>query len=320
MLIVEPEMEAPETCDTGSPAEVLLADGSTCLLGALGREQLAQLQWEQEQEFAAAILAAPAGSDERQAVVAQAYDTVCSILAALQSGRGEPLVMGFDRRYADLVCRLLANQFERRFHQPCLFEVGFGSGALLKEVRSRGFAVGGIEISSTMRDQCLRHLGERHADSLLLGDLRDVDATSLEPKPTLVFWNDVLEHLAPDEAADYVSAIYAMLPQGGELVTITPHWALRPSDVTVKYCPLRTEARGLHLKEYRLREVAELMHDCGFQRVATPLLVTKKRMLLSGSGMRRIKEVIEDQLEHLPVRLAHLACRGLGLSVTIATK
>ena len=83
----------------------------------------------------------------------------------------------------------------------------------------------------------------------------DVDVDSLAGRPTLIYWNDVFEHIPPDEIGDYLSHIHRLLAPGGTLVTITPHWLLRPMDVTGDFCPPRTVARGLHLKEYRLAEV-----------------------------------------------------------------
>ena len=62
-----------------------------------------------------------------------------------------------------------------------------------------------------------------------------------------------------------------MLAPGGQLVTITPNWHGRPSDVTAAICPPRTDAEGLHLKEYTLVEVSEMLRRAGFTRLATPL-------------------------------------------------
>ena len=64
--------------------------------------------------------------------------------------------------------------------------------------------------------------------SLLLGDLRSVDQKSLTNRPSLVYWNDVFEHICPDEISDYLEKIYSLLVPGGSLVTITPNWLLRP--------------------------------------------------------------------------------------------
>ena len=299
--------------------EVMLADGRWQSLEGLSVEQLQQLQWEQERMFAHAIRSLPKGSHDRALVTGQAYDTVCSILAALQPV-GEPLVMGFDARYGRLAVELLNQQINRGIGQPRFFEIGYGSGRMLKEVRDHGFQSSGIDISPTMRDRALDTLGEKFADRLLLGDLLSVSKDSLPGRPSLIYWNDVFEHICPDEIYDYLNKIYDLLMPGGQLVTITPNWLLRPSDVTSVFHPFRTEAAGLHLKEYRLAEVTTLLKQTGFRRVATPLAVSRKRIYQCGSGLRFGKQWIEPLLDKLPIRPAHLLCRGLGLSCTIATK
>ncbi len=315
------EVEEVPSGSTEEPSapEVMLADGQMLSLEGLSLEELHALQWEQEQKFARAIGSVPKGSQDRALVTGQAYDTICTILAAQQPGDA-PLVMGLDARYVRLVLDLLSEQVNRGMGQPRLFEIGYGSGLLLKEVRDYGYPVGGLEVSATMRDQALDLLGEKQADSLLLGDLRELDHKSLPGRPSLIYWNDVFEHICPDEIEDYLQQIYRLLMPGGSLVTITPNWLLRPSDVTVSFCPLRTEARGLHLKEYRLGEVTRLLKQAGFKRVATPLVVSRGRIYRSGSGQRFLKSLVEPAFDRLPIRLAHLLCRGLGLSHTIATK
>jgi SAM-dependent methyltransferase len=219
-----------------------------------------------------------------------------------------------------LVIELLNRQVRNGIGQPRLFEIGFGSGTLLKAVSDHGYRASGVEISPAMRDAALQVLGERFADRLLLGDLLQLDKDLAPDKPTLVYWNDVFEHICPDEIEEFLAKIHRLLVPGGALLTITPHWLLRPSDVTGDFCPPRTEPRGLHFKEYRLAEVSRLLKRAGFRCVATPLLVTRARIYLAGGGLRRTKQLCEMLLDELPVRYAHLACRGLGMSLTIATK
>ncbi len=299
-------------------AEVMLADGSWLSLAGLTIEQLQQLQWDQEQKFANAIRQLPKGSNDRTLVIGQAYDTVCAILAAQQPG--EPLVMGLDPRYGRLVVELLNQQINRGIGRPSFFEVGFGCGVMLREVSDHGIPASGIEVSRTMHEEASNLLGEKFADRLLLGDLRSVTKQSLPSRPSLVYWNDVFEHICPDEIAEYLDKIYELLAPGGQLLTITPNWLLRPSDVTGDFCPARTEANGLHLKEYRLGEVTSLLKQAGFKRVATPLFVTRGRIFQCGGGLRLVKQLCEPLIDKLPVNTAHLLCRGFGLSCTIATK
>lgn len=312
-----PDVSAEAFSSTNS--EVMLADGNWLSLAGLTPDQLSELQWEQEQRFSKAIAAMPKQSRERSLITGQAYDTICTILAA-QRSQDEPLVMGLDKRYMRLVLDLLNRQINRGIGRPRFFEVGYGSGMLLKEISEYGFPVAGVEISTTMRDQAVQLLGLRHEKHLLLGDLRGVGFDDLDERPTLIYWNDVYEHICPDEIGDYLAHIHHLLQPGGMLVSITPNWLLRPSDVTRSFCPLRTEARGLHFKEYRLTEVTKLLKQAGFRRVATPLVVSKKRIYLCGSGLRFAKQLCEPLIDKLPIKSAHLLCRGLGLSYTIATK
>ena len=254
------------------------------------RPNCTKLQFEQEQQFARAICTMPKGSEKRAQVTSRAYDTVCTILAAQQKD-DSPLVMGLDKRYVRLVLELLHRQINLGFGQPRLFEIGFGSGAMLKDVSDHGFSVSGLEISPAMHDAALEVLGNKFEDRLILGDLLQIEKNALPGRPSLAYWNDVFEHICPDEISDYLTKIYELLVPGGSLVTITPNWLLRPSDVTGDFCPPRTEARGLHLKEYRLAEVSALLKQAGFK-----------------------------QLARLPVRYTDLLCRGWGISCTIATK
>lgn len=318
-----------------APDAVMLASGQTVSLAGMAYHSLHELQWEQEQKFARAIAAFPARSPERSLIVGQAYDTISTILVHLgelraaaggdghddSTARGEmPLVMGFDPKYVKFVLQLLNAQVARGEGRPRMFEIGYGSGVLLKEVRDYGFEVGGIEVSAAMQERAVRVLGDRYAKGLLVGDFRSLSLADLPGQPTLIYWNDVLEHVAVDEAQDYLAHIYKLLAARGQLVTITPNWLMRPSDVTGDFCPPRTEARGLHLKEYRLAEVTRMLRRAGFRRVATPLCTTRKRVWLGAGGFRRTKQILEPALDRAPLKVARLLCRGLSMSCTIATK
>jgi SAM-dependent methyltransferase len=298
---------------------VLLADGSPRDLAGLSREELVRLQWEQESAFARRILAAPKRSAERAAAVAQAYDTVTRIFAGVVGTSGKPLVMGLHPRYERMLRRLVDAQ-RRRGVAPRFFEIGYASGVLLERVRSWGVPVAGVEVSRVMHDEARRHLGPDHAGELYVGDLLGDALLEARGRYTLVYWNDVFEHLPPDEIRDYLRRIHALLAPGGQLVTITPNWHMRPSDVTAAFHPARTEAAGLHLKEYTLGQVVSLLREAGFARVATPLFNTRSRSILWGGGLLRLKCLMEPCLELLPPRLVRILCHGIGLSATIATK
>ena len=313
------EAAAEEPVRSWCGAPLTLADGSTLELGSLSHRQLIDLQWQQEREFARQILSAERGSAARAAAVRRAYDTVAQIIAITWDFAGKPLVLGYDVRMGQLVLRLLRRQ-QRCTANPRFFEIGYSNGVLLKLVRDAGFSVAGIEVSAKLRGEACRLLGSNCESYLHLGDFLRYEFPPSQRPLHVVYWNDVFEHVPPDEINDYLRRIYDLLAPGGQLITVTPNWHIRPSDVTKGVCPGRTEAAGLHLKEYTLREVTGLLRECGFCGVATPLFVTRRQIALCGKGCAGLKRLLEPALEAMPFRLARLLCRGLGLSMTIATK
>jgi len=303
--------------------DAILAGAKVPDLAGLDGEELLGLHWDVEREFARRIQAAPKGSSERNEAVRRAYDAVNHIVHArmLEAGEAHPrddVRLGVDRRYGRLVADLLS-RWQNRGYSPRFFEIGFGSGTLLAHVQGRGFVPEGIEVSPEMHAQARCRLGRAGAARLLLGEfLRH----PFQPKDRfhLIYWNDVFEHIPPDQIAEYLRRIHSLLVPGGQLLTITPNWHTRPSDVTGDVCAPRTEPAGLHLKEYTLREVTRLLRAAGFQRVDTPLLVTRRRVYLWGGGLGGLKRALEPLLEWLPFRAAVLCCRAFGMSLTLAQR
>ncbi len=294
---------------------VVLTGGSVCDLAALDPEQLRELHWREEQVLARRIAEAPKGSRQRDVATRLAYDTIARILAVRNRGACQPLAMGMDARYERLVLGLLRRQARRV--RPSLFEIGFGAGFLLKAVAEEGFEVGGVEVSGALFRRACELLRPDCRERLFVGDVRMI-AKSQPHRHSLVYWNDVFEHIPRDEILEYLEAIRSMLMPGGLLVTLTPNWHLRPSDITREFRPPRHEAVGLHLKEYTLREVTDLLRRAGFTSVRVPLFKTYHRAVLCGAGLGGLKRLLEPALEWLPFRMAEIVCRGLCLDWTIA--
>lgn len=308
----------------GVASEVVLDDGTIRDISGLQEDQLTALQWEQERALARRIMQAPRRSDRRAEAVGRAYETVTTIVAARLAaaslrGEDDPLVMGMNPRYLRLVLRLLS-RWQSRGVRPRMFEIGYAGGVFLQQVRQQGYPVAGIEVSAALHRQACRLFGPGCEEDLLLGDFLRWGLAGQRRRYQLVYWNDVFEHVPPDEIGYCLAKIHELLVPGGQLVTFTPNWHMRPWDITGDMCPPRTEAAGLHLKEYTLREVTDLLRRAGFQRVATPLYVTRGQYAMLGSGLIGLKRLFEPCLEWLPFRLAKLLCRGLGLSCTVATK
>ncbi|HEX4148560.1 MAG TPA: class I SAM-dependent methyltransferase [Pirellulales bacterium] len=309
--------DSPEPVDTREPVLLRLSDGTRQDLSGLSEAELCQLQWQEERYYAQQILAAPKGSSQRAEITGRGYDAITTLLRLRSRQQPAQFAMGHSPRYERLVVRLLRQQRARGVQSPTLFEIGFGSGLLLERIFQQGFAVAGLEVSPAMHELASQRLGP--GGQLHLGDLNTLGPET-RGKYHVAFWNDVFEHIAPDEISACLRIIYELLAPGGVLVTITPNWHTRPSDITSRFRGPRSPAEGFHLREYTLREVTSLLRQAGFGQVATPLFVTRQDMVFSGAGLACCKRWLEPTLEWLPFRVTRLLSRGFGLDCTIARK
>lgn len=341
-----PTAAAEPTSPTGcrpdaqaAPLPVRLVDGRAVDIADWPISRLRQLQWEQEVAFAAAIRATAKGSAKRRRTIAQAYDTVCAILNQIRRQETDhgPFAMGMDRRYTRLVLQLLRQQSrndDRANDNPpdartqpaqdrgALFELGFGTGILLSAAARDGFTVGGLEVASQLYETCRQQLPKSQQQNLVCGDFLDVDLTPHRNRYDIVYWNDVFEHIPTDDIDDYLRGFYRLLRPGGQLVTVTPNWHMRPMDVTADHRPPRSEAIGFHLREYTLRDVAGKLRAAGFASIVTPWFVGKGSILMPPTGLAftGLKMHLEPLIEYLPYPIAVQVCRRFGLCCTIATK
>jgi SAM-dependent methyltransferase len=80
----------------------------------------------------------------------------------------------------------------------------------------------------------------------------------------LVYSNQLMEHLHPDDALEQLRAVHACLAPGGRYLCVTPNRLSGPHDIS-KY--FEESARGFHLKEYTACELARIFREAGFSQV-----------------------------------------------------
>ncbi len=93
------------------------------------------------------------------------------------------------------------------------------------------------------------------------------DGTSI-PVPDksidIVYSNQLMEHLHPDDALDQLTNIIAALKPGGIYICITPNRMNGPHDISKYFDDVAT---GLHLKEYTCFELNRMFKNAGFSKV-----------------------------------------------------
>lgn len=86
----------------------------------------------------------------------------------------------------------------------------------------------------------------------------------------LAFSDQLMEHLHPDDARDQLREIRRVLVPGGAYLCLTPNRLSGPHDVSRFFSDV---AEGFHIHEYTSNELAALMREIGFRRVAAAVPV-----------------------------------------------
>ena len=80
----------------------------------------------------------------------------------------------------------------------------------------------------------------------------------------VVYSNQLLEHLHPDDATEHLREVHAALRRGGVFVCVTPNRVAGPWDISLYF---DENATGFHLKEYTLGELVAMLKQIGFREV-----------------------------------------------------
>lgn len=190
--------------------------------------------------------------------------------------------------------------FIKSFIRPdsTFLEIGAGDCAVSLAIAKRARAVYAVDVSEVITDNVQR------PDNFTL---MITDGRSL-PLPVgsvdVVFSDQLMEHLHPDDGYDQLKEIVGLLKPNGVYICFTPNRLNGPHDIS-KY--FDTVATGFHMKEYTVGELAGLFKRAGFQRV-TPYAVVSSRYIKLPLAIVTVAERFLDLLPNTTGRrLADLA-------------
>jgi SAM-dependent methyltransferase len=131
----------------------------------------------------------------------------------------------------------------------------------------------------------------------------------------LVYSNDVVEHLHPDDMLDHAREVREILRPGGKYVCVTPNRLSGPHDVSKHFAET---PQGFHLREYSATELAAALRQAGFSRVKVFLAFRGRRLTpLLPAGLVRPLEAL---IEAMPRRYGRRVARLLAALKTAAVK
>lgn len=273
-------------------------------LETLSLSELAALDESAQEVFHDLLLRSLPG-EPRDACFTAAYAVVPAVLCERRRRQGQVVDgFGIGAHAIDRVVGFLGRGSKR------VIDVGCSSGLLVAALLDAGHDAYGVELSRQLVDLGIEriksagHDGER----LVCGDFLRVDEASFERMTgaDLIWSNDVLEHLHPDDVVPFLKRCRQLLSPGGTL------WLCTPSGLTQR--PIKT----LHLRQYFLSELLEHGHAAGFTTFSTRLLGTERRQAWPLNQPARpfvtLKLVAEPLLKRLPRRLRVRAATAMSYS------
>lgn len=157
----------------------------------------------------------------------------------------------------------------RRFLGPGVtyLEVGPGDCGLALEVAKRVKKVYAIEVST----EITKGLDFPSNFELVISDGSSIPVE--RNVVDVVYSNQLMEHLHPDDALCQLSCIYEALKDGGIYICVTPNAMSGPHDISRCYDDQPT---GLHMREYTVTELVVMFRSAGF---------TGLRLLIGARGL-----------------------------------
>ena len=245
------------------------------------------------------------------------YEIERELASRLRSSRREERASLYGEVYDELFARLpdhpqhKADPEKRRrntamqaaFLRPMLspdavfVEVGCGDAAVTQAVAAHVREAVGIDVTSALVD---------HAGAPANFRFMRTDGTALalaDGMADLVYSNQLMEHLHPDDARQQLGEIIRVLRPGGRYVCSTPNRLTGPHDIS---CYFGHEPRGFHLREYDHASLAAMFRDAGFRSTRTVVSVKGRRMDLPVGPVSFVERLLAGLPHGMQIRVASL--------------
>lgn len=303
--------------------ELKRLNNETVILPMLSLQELKQLHYEEELRYTQLILNASPFSETRQELLHDGYRFVHTVMAEIANKKGVSFSIGASPRIVNLVIRVVKRyQQAHKKETITFFEGGIGTGAIVKAI----YELDNIFVKGC--DVYLNPSKKLDVPTIVL-DQNTIYNSLLQQADDSIdifYWNDLLEHIAPDEVSEHLALIYKKIKNKGLFITITPNWHLRPWDVTGFVHPRGTEAKGFHFKEYTYQSLTNIKLATGFIKFQSPMFYnpfTNRYLLLSKNIaliLHKFKYYLEPLAYLLPYALKRFFILGGAYDILFAEK
>jgi len=147
--------------------------------------------------------------------------------------------------------RLIAPFLKQKAH---ILEVGCGTGYVITALAEQGHTCYGVKVSQDMLKLC-----QARGLDVIQGTACSIDFP--DDSFDIVFSQELLEHLHPDDVPGHYSEAFRLLKPNGILIVETPNRRTGPQDISRGFTRV---AEGLHLKEWSVWELIQMFKKSGY--------------------------------------------------------
>jgi 2-polyprenyl-3-methyl-5-hydroxy-6-metoxy-1,4-benzoquinol methylase len=197
-----------------------------------------------------------------------------------------------------------------------VLEIGCGNGTFALEIAQAAKHVVAIDVSDSV-ELAKERAKNKELQNIEFRQLNCLDLDYPEHSFDIVYNNDLVEHLHPDDFIHLLRTVYPIIRPNGFFVILTPSRLTGPHDVSKIWIEKGQEAQGLHLHEYTYTELNQILRTCGFRQVKSPLLslgIARRLRLLSISHKVLVSAKYKSWLESLRIfTKSEVIMNGIGL-------
>ncbi len=135
-------------------------------------------------------------------------------------------------------------------------EIGCGDAALTRAIASNVAEAIAVDVTSSLIDKSVLPANVRFLKT------SGTDIGLPENYAGIVYSNQLMEHLHPDDASAQLREIHRILKPGGRYICITPSRLTGPHDISAYF---GYEPKGFHLLEYDHASLAAKFREAGFR-------------------------------------------------------
>ena len=199
-------------------------------------------------------------SDKRQFFYAEAYSVISNLISQYKKKE----TSGFHSSYA---------QFLKAFiEQKDILEIGCGYGISSICFADHARSVVGIEINDHLVEAAREKTCKQGIHNVTFYNMSACRLAFPSHSFDVVYSNDVLEHLHPDDMIIHLEQAYDVLKPNGYYICLMPSRLTGPHDSSCHYVAKGGNSQGLHLKEYTYEEFHQILKRIGFRLMISPFL------------------------------------------------